>query len=80
MVTREQRKRANGQLTVGDLYKFCKDAIKSGNKDKFICVGNDTEGNGYHGLFFQFTPVTEEEFHRLYFDTNMKLEEIIILG
>ena len=48
------------QLTVSELYKYCIKEIGKGNGNKHIVVADDNEGNGYHGLFYAFTPCTEE--------------------
>lgn len=43
-------------FTVKQLAQFCNQEIAKGNGDKHIIVSNDEEGNGYHGLYFAFTP------------------------
>ena len=68
------------QLTVSELYKFCLTEIAKGNGNKHIVVADDNEGNGYHGLFYGFTPCTEEFKNDIY-DSNYSDEEnAIILG
>lgn len=47
------------QLTVNDLYKHCQEQIKKGNGDKLIVISDDNEGNGFHGLFYDFTEITD---------------------
>ena len=43
-------------LTINDLAKFVNAEIKKGNGAKKIMLSDDDEGNGYHGLYFSFTP------------------------
>lgn len=42
--------------TINDLAKFVDAEIKKGNGEKMIMLSNDDEGNGYHGLYYAFTP------------------------
>ena len=68
------------QLTVKELFEMCKDEIKKGNGNKHIVISDDNEGNGYHGLFYGFTPCTEE-FENDIYDSNFSSEEdTIVLG
>lgn len=46
-------------LTVKDLHKYCERLIKHGEGDKKILISDDDEGNGYHELFFHFSPTTD---------------------
>ena len=46
-------------LTINDLAKFVNEDIKKGNGAKEITISNDDEGNGYHGLYFDFTPTVK---------------------
>ena len=43
-------------LTINDLAELVNEEIKKGNGAKKIMISNDDEGNGYHGLYFDFTP------------------------
>lgn len=47
-------------VKVKDLARICAEELKKGNGDKKIMLSDDEEGNGYHNLFFGFTPVSEE--------------------
>ena len=49
----------NYPLTIKDLKKYCDKEIKKGNGDKMILISVDDEGNGYHSLFYAFTPIEE---------------------
>lgn len=69
-----------GQITVKELYKFCKVEIANGNGDKFIVISDDNEGNGYHGLFYGFTPVDKDCIDYIYDSQHMSLKDTIILG
>ena len=52
-------------LTINDLAELVNEEIKKGNGTKKIMLSNDDEGNGYHGLYFAFTP-TEKIFSGSY--------------
>lgn len=68
------------QITVKDLLELCKNEIKKGNGNKHIVISDDNEGNGYHGLFYGFTPYTTE-FEDYIYDSNFSSEkDTIILG
>ena len=43
------------QITDEVLYELIKKEMKKGNGKKLIVLADDTEGNGYHGMFFGFT-------------------------
>jgi len=43
-------------ITIEQLYKECVKQIKAGNGKRHVLLSNDDEGNGYHELFFGFTP------------------------
>lgn len=68
------------QITVKELYKFCKAEIANGNGDKFIVISDDNEGNGYHGMFYGFTPVDKDCVDYIYDSQHMSPEDTIILG
>ena len=79
-------------LTIIDLYKECEEQIRKGNGHKTIMISSDDEGNGYHYLWYSFTPIEvmeepvkigdkeyQSEFE--YADENVaKKEDTIILG
>lgn len=44
-------------LTIKELKKECDKQIKLGNGDKVIMISQDDEGNGYHYLWYSFTPM-----------------------
>ena len=70
------------QLTVKDLKKFCEQEIKNGNGNKLIVVSDDNEGNGFHGLFYAFTTIKENEkdWFSIYDSHSEEPNEIIVLG
>ena len=69
------------QLKVKDLKKYIDDAINAGHADKYIIVADDNEGNGYHGLFFQFTTERLEQYVDLIRDSvTENPKEFVILG
>ena len=79
-------------LTINDLLKECKRQVALGNGNKTIMISQDDEGNGYHYLWYSFTPIEEFEKPIEYkgetikctFDYNSdsvsKKEDTIILG
>lgn len=72
------------QLTVKDLYSLCEYEIKHGNADKKIVISDDNEGNGFHGLFYGFTPIKKEEkdmYEECIYDSQeTAYNKIIVLG
>lgn len=67
------------QMTVKALLEICKEQIAKGNGNKMIVISDDNEGNGYHGLFYGFTPA--DEFVDCVYDSkSTKPDEIIVLG
>lgn len=48
-------------LTINELKKECEKEIKKGNGDKVIMISQDDEGNGYHYLWYAFTPMSVME-------------------
>ena len=72
-------------LTVNDLAELVNEEIKKGNGTKKIMLSDDDEGNGYHGLYFAFTP-TEKIFSGSYppsLPYGVKSEELkdyVVLG
>lgn len=69
-----------GQITVKELYKLCEAEIANGNGNKFIVISDDNEGNGYHGLFYGFTPVDEDGISHIYDSQHVSSGDTIILG
>lgn len=69
-----------GQITVKELLEICKQAVRAGYGEKHIVISDDNEGNGYHGLFYGFTPLTED-FNDLIYDSRTSSPcDTIILG
>lgn len=70
------------QLTINELLKFCRQQVKKGNGNKKIVVSKDNEGNDYHGLFYAFTEINEDEkeYYPIYDSETDDINEIIVLG
>lgn len=74
------------QITVKVLYELAKKEMLKGNGDKKIVLADDTEGNGYHGMFFGFTSTpsaikeTIEYSNGIYDSETDDVNEIVILG
>lgn len=69
-------------ITVNKLYELCKEQRRQGNGSKTILISDDDEGNGYHTLFFGFTPkekIFGGEFPPMTHDNNEN-ENVIVLG
>ena len=43
-------------ITIEQLYLECAKQINAGNGKRHIMISDDDEGNGYHELFFGFSP------------------------
>lgn len=74
-------------ITVKELYDVCRKELINGNGNKKILISQDDEGNGYHELFYGFTPVKDvgdwESRYAPSLPYNVDLETIndyIILG
>lgn len=65
-------------ITVNELKKLCDFEIVKGNGNKKILISQDDEGNGYHYLFFAFTPV--EEVQSCIYDEKITDKDYIVLG
>ena len=70
----------NKQMTVNDLFELCKEAIRKGHGNKNIVLSDDNEGNGYHGMFYGFTEVTEGFEDEIYDSVTNSARDTIILG
>jgi len=76
------------QMTVGMLVKLLVEACYRDPKvaDKKIIIADDTEGNGYHGMYYHPTTDTQEvkdniECSNGVYDTDTENpDELIILG
>lgn len=72
------------QIRVGQLYDELSKAVKQGLSDKLIVISNDSEGNGYHGLFYGITSGEDAKEILSYADiTDSESEnpdELVILG
>lgn len=69
-----------GQMTIEQLCELCKMQVQAGNGKKKIVISDDNEGNGYHGLFYGFTPVTEDFEDDIYDSQSKSPDDTIILG
>ena len=72
--------------TINDLAKLVDAEIKKGNGEKMIMLSDDDEGNGYHGLYYAFTP-TEKVFDDSPYSPSLpygvkkeELKDYVILG
>lgn len=78
------------ELTIDTLYKLCKEQKSLGNGKKRILISDDDEGNGYHGLFFGFTPTKKPDDELDFFDAAYinkplqvkegKINDFVLLG
>ena len=74
------------QITVKKLFSMVKEEMLKGNGNKKIVLADDTEGNGYHGMFFGFTSETNdvkeciECSNGVYDSETDDVNEIVILG
>lgn len=70
------------QITVNELLKMCQQEVANGNGDRAIVIGDDNEGNGYHGMFFGFTKIEEEDkkYYLISDSQEYDINKILILG
>ena len=72
------------QMKLKDFFLQCKKLMNKGLGDKTLIVSNDNEGNGYHGMFYTLTDVTEEDakyYEGLVYDSiEEDLTNCIIVG
>lgn len=69
----------NKQMTVEDLFVLCGKELDKGNGKKNIVLSDDNEGNGFHGMFYGFSPVDGFE-DDIYDSHTSSPEDTIILG
>lgn len=71
-------------LKVKELFKLCAKEIEKGNEDKVIMISNDDEGNGYHYLWYSFTPSEEMKIDDMFLmsvnENVASIEDTIVLG
>ena len=65
-------------ITVEHLCLLCLNEIVKGNAQKHVQISMDDEGNGYHTLFYGFSPA--EGFDVGDFHDDVKIDDIIVLG
>lgn len=73
----------NKPMTIERLKELCEEQIKLGNKDKYIFISQDEEGNGFHALFFPFISEMEEiekYEDQLYEIEKEDFDKIVLLG
>ena len=70
----------NNQMTVEELFVLCREEIDKGNGKKHIVLSDDNEGNGYHGMFYGFSPVDEFFRNYIYDSQTNSPNDTIILG
>lgn len=47
-------------MTVRELAIACQKEIEKGNGEKKVLLSDDTEGNGFHGLYYSFFDKVDE--------------------
>lgn len=72
-------------ITINELKKAVDTQVKLGNGNKRILISQDDEGNGFHELFFLFTPVKQVFDGSKYqpqapYGVENNIDEYIILG
>lgn len=66
-------------MTINELKKHVEAEIRKGNKT--IMISNDDEGNGYHYVWYAFTPANDIPDLEYEIEPSIaKLEDTIILG
>lgn len=76
----------DGVITIDQLYDECLRQKALGNGSKKILISSDDEGNGYHQLWYGFTPTIDKE-GKDFFEESMAqkpydidTKEYVILG
>ena len=70
-------------MTVEELFHACAEEMQKGNGGRIIQITTDDEGNGYHTLFFTFSPLSENApaiEDGLLHDDGFMPDQIILLG
>lgn len=68
------------QVTVREMCEQLKKAVADGHGDKYLITANDNEGNGFHGVFFHYSPA-EEGIEDLISDSQVTdISKLIIIG
>lgn len=70
------------QITVEQLLELCKTQVEQGHGKRYIVISDDNEGNNYHGMFYGFTEIDDEEKgdYPIYDSQYTDPKDIIILG
>jgi hypothetical protein len=69
-------------ITVNKLAELCREQKKLGNGNKQILISDDDEGNGFHTLYYGFSPkekIFGGEYPPIAHDNNEN-DDIIVLG
>lgn len=72
--------RVNFPLTVEELAIACANQIEKGNAKKYVLIGDDEEGNGYHECYFQFSELTPNNVAYLNMPYDLEFEDCVFLG
>lgn len=69
-------------MTVNELFEECKKQIEAGHGEKQVWISRDDEGNSFHQLLYDFTPLTEDnkENFETYYGEYLDKDNDIILG
>jgi hypothetical protein len=72
------------QMKLKDLYKACQKLMKEGKGEKTLILSDDNEGNGYHGMFYTLTEISDEDakyYQGCVYDTNEEeVTNCIVVG
>jgi hypothetical protein len=78
------------EITIDELFAYCRQERIKGNGNKKILISSDDEGNEYHVLYYGFTPTKAEGEKLNFFEVAMtnypmgvnekNVEDYIILG
>ena len=70
------------QISVRELLQMCQEEVAKGNGNRLIVISDDNEGNGYHGLFYKFKVIDEDdkEYYGIYDSVETDIDKVIVLG
>lgn len=70
--------RVNYPLTLEQLERDIKKAIKKYGKDKYVLLASDEEGNEFHECYYSITPT--DGFSDMCFPYDLDKKDCVILG
>lgn len=67
-------------MTIKELKKYVDAEIRKGNGDMTVMISDDDEGNGYHYVWYAFTPATDFDYVEGMDESVAPKDKTLILG